>query len=127
MGRLKVGYILERTKPSSFYSTQEDGEHPQTSDDEAERQQKERERRLRAEASIKEREKEVQRTLATHLRDRDKGRQQHQRDEAIRHFNALLADLVRNADLTWKEVKKQLKKDHRWELVELLDREDREG
>ncbi|XP_058465565.1 transcription elongation regulator 1 [Malaya genurostris] len=104
----------------------EDGEHPQTSDDEAERQQKERERRLRAEASIKEREKEVQRTLATHLRDRDKERQHHQRDEAIRHFNALLADLVRNADLTWKEVKKQLKKDHRWELVELLDRDDRE-
>ncbi|XP_058832418.1 transcription elongation regulator 1 [Topomyia yanbarensis] len=105
---------------------EEDGEHPQTSDDEAERQQKERERRLRAEASIKEREKEVQRTLATHLRDRDKERQHHQRDEAIRHFNALLADLVRNADLTWKEVKKQLKKDHRWELVELLDRDDRE-
>ncbi|XP_055624534.1 transcription elongation regulator 1 [Toxorhynchites rutilus septentrionalis] len=105
---------------------QEDGEHPHTSDDEAERQQKERERRLRAEASIKEREKEVQRTLATHLRDRDKERQHHQRDEAIRHFNALLADLVRNADLTWKEVKKQLKKDHRWELVEQLERDDRE-
>ncbi|XP_053683234.1 transcription elongation regulator 1 [Sabethes cyaneus] len=104
----------------------EDGEHPQTSDDEVERQQKEREKRLRAEASIKEREKEVQRTLATHLRDRDKERQHHQRDEAIRHFNALLADLVRNADLTWKEVKKQLKKDHRWELVALLDRDDRE-
>ncbi|EAT36150.1 AAEL011733-PA [Aedes aegypti] len=116
-----------RDRTISRERDQEDGEHPQTSDDEAERQQKERERRLRAEASIKEREKEVQRTLATHLRDRDKGRQQHQRDEAIRHFNALLADLVRNADLTWKEVKKQLKKDHRWELVELLDREDREG
>lgn len=106
---------------------EEDGERAPTSDDEAERHQKERERRLRAEASIKEREKEVQRTLATHLRDRDKERQHHQRDEAIRHFNALLADLVRNAELTWKEVKKQLKKDHRWELVELLDREDREG
>ncbi|KXJ68605.1 hypothetical protein RP20_CCG002507 [Aedes albopictus] len=116
-----------RDRSESKGRDQEDGEQPQTSDDEAERQQKERERRLRAEASIKEREKEVQRTLATHLRDRDKGRQQHQRDEAIRHFNALLADLVRNADLTWKEVKKQLKKDHRWELVELLDREDREG
>lgn len=106
---------------------EEDGERAPTSDDEAEQQRKERERRLRAEASIKEREKEVQRTLATHLRDRDKERQHHQRDEAIRHFNALLADLVRNAELTWKEVKKQLKKDHRWELVELLDREDREG
>lgn len=68
----------------------------------------------------------VQRTLATHLRDRDKEREHHKRDEAIRHFSALLADLVRNPDLTWKEVKRQLRKDHRWELVENLEREDRE-
>lgn len=105
----------------------DEGEECNTSDeDEIERQQKERDRKLRAEASIKEREKEVQRTLATHLRDRDKERQHHQRDEAIRHFNALLVDLVRNADLTWKEVKKLLKKDHRWELIAMLDRDDRE-
>uniref|UniRef100_A0A182JI23 Transcription elongation regulator 1 n=1 Tax=Anopheles atroparvus TaxID=41427 RepID=A0A182JI23_ANOAO len=105
----------------------DEGEECNTSDeDEIERQQKERDRKMRAEASIKEREKEVQRTLATHLRDRDKERQHHQRDEAIRHFNALLADLVRNADLTWKEVKKLLKKDHRWELIAMLDRDDRE-
>uniref|UniRef100_A0A1L8DIB5 Putative transcription factor n=1 Tax=Nyssomyia neivai TaxID=330878 RepID=A0A1L8DIB5_9DIPT len=105
---------------------QEEGEHPPTSDEETDRQQKERERQIRAEASIKEREKEVQRTLATHLRDRDKEREHHKRDEAIRHFTALLADLVRNAELTWKEVKKQLRKDHRWELVQQLEREDRE-
>ncbi|XP_053674018.1 transcription elongation regulator 1 [Anopheles nili] len=105
----------------------DEGEDCNTSDeDEIERQQKERDRKLRAEASIKEREKEVQRTLATHLRDRDKERQHHQRDEAMRHFNALLADLVRNADFTWKEVKKLLKKDHRWELISMLDRDDRE-
>lgn len=81
---------------------------------------------MRAEQSIKEREKEVQIQLAGHLRDRDKEREHHKRDEAMRHFSALLADLVRNADLTWKEVKKQLRKDHRWELVEQLEREDRE-
>jgi transcription elongation regulator 1 len=46
------------------------------------------------EASLREREKEVQRTLATHLRDRDKEREQHKHDEAVQHFNALLADLV---------------------------------
>lgn len=105
----------------------DEGEDCNTSDeDEIDRQQKERDRKLRAEASIKEREKEVQRTLASHLRDRDKERQLHQRDEAIRHFNALLTDLVRNSDLTWKEVKKLLKKDHRWDLIEMLDRNDRE-
>ena len=108
----------------SFF--QEDGEHPATSEDESERQQRERDRQLRAEQSIKEREKEVQIQLAGHLRDRDKEREHHKRDEAMRHFSALLADLVRNADLTWKEVKKQLRKDHRWELVEQLEREDRE-
>lgn len=80
----------------------------------------------RAEASIKEREREVQRTLAENFRERDKERQHHKRDEAVRHFTALLADLVRNSDLSWKEVKKQLKKDHRWELVENLDREEKE-
>lgn len=104
----------------------EDGEHQITSEDESERLQRDRDRQARAEQSIKEREKEVQIQLAGHLRDRDKEREHHKRDEAMRHFSALLADLVRNADLTWKEVKKQLRKDHRWELVEQLEREDRE-
>lgn len=60
------------------------------------------------------------------MRDLDKEREHHKRDEAMRHFNALLADLVRNADLTWKEVKKSLKKDHRYDLVEMLTREEKE-
>lgn len=88
--------------------------------------QRDRERQLRAEQSIKEREKEVQLQLADHMRHLHKERAHHKRDEAIRAFSALLADLVRNADLTWKEVKKQLRKDHRWESVEQLDRDDRE-
>ncbi|XP_028031261.1 transcription elongation regulator 1 isoform X2 [Bombyx mandarina] len=85
-----------------------------------------REREARAAASIKERERQVQRALATSLRDRDKERQYHKRDEAVQHFNALLADLVRNPDLTWREAKKQLKKDHRFGLAELLAKEDKE-
>ncbi|XP_013174367.1 PREDICTED: transcription elongation regulator 1 isoform X1 [Papilio xuthus] len=87
---------------------------------------RERDRQMRAQASIKEREKEVQRALATSLRDRDKEREYHKRDEAVQHFNALLADLVRNPDLTWREAKKQLKKDHRYKLAELLSKEDKE-
>lgn len=113
-------------KPDKDNDDQEDGEHPATSEDEAERQQKDRDRQMRAEQSIKEREKEVQIQLAGHLRERDKEREHHKRDEAMRHFSALLADLVRNADLAWKEVKKLLRKDHRWELVEQLDRDVRE-
>jgi hypothetical protein len=42
----------------------------------------------------------VQRTLATHLRDRDKEREQHKHDEAVQHFNALLADLVSGTTFT---------------------------
>lgn len=104
---------------------EEDGEHSGT-DSENERLKKDKDRQARAEASIKEREREVQRTLAENFRERDKERKHHKRDEAVRHFTALLADLVRNSDLNWKEVKKQLKKDHRWELVENLDREEKE-
>uniref|UniRef100_A0A1Y1K130 FF domain-containing protein n=2 Tax=Photinus pyralis TaxID=7054 RepID=A0A1Y1K130_PHOPY len=85
-----------------------------------------KEKQARAEASMREREKEVQRTLATHMRDRDKEREQHKRDEAIQHFNALLSDLVRNSDLGWREVKRLLRKDHRWDLADSLSREEKE-
>ena len=70
------------------------------SDDEREKEQKDKEKQARMEASLREREKEVQRTLATHLRDRDKEREQHKHDEAVQHFNALLADLVSGATCT---------------------------
>lgn len=105
----------------------EEGEHSGTDpDSETERVRKDKDRQARAEASIKARAEEVHKTLAENFRERDKERQHHKRDEAVRHFTALLADLVRNSDLGWKEVKKQLKKDLRWELVENLDREEKE-
>lgn len=76
--------------------------------------------------AIVEREREVQQQLAGHMRNLHKEREHHKRDEAMKAFTALLADLVRNPDLTWKEVKKQLRKDSRWEAVEELERDDRE-
>uniref|UniRef100_A0A1B6DZ77 FF domain-containing protein n=2 Tax=Clastoptera arizonana TaxID=38151 RepID=A0A1B6DZ77_9HEMI len=94
-------------------------------DNDKEKEAKDLEKAARVEASLREREKEVQRTLAVHLRDRDNEREQHKHDEAVQHFNALLADLVRNSELVWKEAKRQLRKDHRWELAE-LDREEKE-
>lgn len=33
---------------------------------------------------------------------------------------------MRNSELVWREAKRQLRKDHRWELAELLDREEKE-
>lgn len=80
----------------------------------------------RIEASLKEREKEVQRTLAVHLKHRENEREQHKHDEAVVHFNALLADLVRSNDMSWKEAKRQLRKDSRYELLDPLDSEEKE-
>ncbi|XP_060524851.1 transcription elongation regulator 1 isoform X2 [Cylas formicarius] len=101
-------------------------EAEQENDDAKAKEERERDRQARAEASLKKREEEVQRTLATHMRDRDKEREQHKRDEARQHFNALLVDLVRNSELSWKEVKRILRKDHRWDLADSLSREDKE-
>ena len=61
------------------------------SDDE---DRKTREKQERVQESIRKREEEVQRSLSTSLRERDKEREQHKKDEAIQLFNALLADLV---------------------------------
>lgn len=118
----------EKRKRGTDESAGEEGEEGKVSDDEKkdEKKEKEKEKQARTEASLREREKEVQRTLATHLRDRDKEREQHKRDEAVQHFSALLADLVRNAELTWKEAKRQLRKDHRWDLADLLSRDEKE-
>ncbi|KAF8784958.1 Transcription elongation regulator 1 like protein [Argiope bruennichi] len=87
---------------------------------------KEREKLERMEASIREREKEVQQALSTHLRQRDKERELHKHEEAIQHFKALLTDLVRSPDVSFHEVKKTLRKDHRWDMVGELTREERE-
>uniref|UniRef100_A0A1B6GNX3 FF domain-containing protein n=1 Tax=Cuerna arida TaxID=1464854 RepID=A0A1B6GNX3_9HEMI len=107
--------------------TKVENESEQDAETDAEQEkEKEKEKAARVEASLREREKEVQRTLAVHLRDRDNEREQHKHDEAVQHFKALLADLVRNSELVWREAKRQLRKDHRWELAELLEREEKE-
>ncbi|XP_054167522.1 transcription elongation regulator 1-like [Oppia nitens] len=87
---------------------------------------KEREKQERIKVSLIEREREVNRELSAHLRERDKEREQHKHTEAIENFSALLTDLVRNCDISWRESKKIIKRDHRWELVETLDRDERE-
>jgi len=106
---------------SSIASKTESGIKKETEED-----VKDREKQERIEASLREREKEVKRELSTHLRERDKEREQHKHAEAVEHFNALLTDLVRNADVSWREAKKVLKKDHRWDSLDLLEREERE-
>ena len=48
-------------------------------------------------------------------------------EEAINGFNALLTDLIRTPDYSWKEAKKLLKKDSRWDMIEgNLEKSERE-
>lgn len=87
---------------------------------------KEKERQDRIEASIREREKEVHRELSVQLRERNKEREQHLHAETIANFNALLIDLVKSSGTSWRDCKKMLKRDHRWDMVESLDRSEME-
>ena len=63
-------------------------------------------------------------------RDRDKERESHLHTEAVNAFSALLADLIRAPDFSWKEAKKILKKDSRYEALTggeaALDKSERE-
>ena len=78
-------------------------------------------------ASLRKREEEVKANLAGSLRERDKEREQHLHQEAINGFNALLTDLIRTPDYSWKEAKKLLKKDSRWDMIEgNLEKSERE-
>merc|ERR1712079_986931 len=78
-------------------------------------------------ASLGKREEEVKANLAGSMRERDKERGQHLHQEAINGFNALLTALIRTPDYSWKEAKKLLKKDSRWDLIEgNLEKSERE-
>lgn len=95
-------------------------------DDSDDEERRNREKQERVQESMRKREEEVKQSLSTSLRERDKEREQHKKDEAIQLFNALLADLVRNSEASWRDTRKQLRKDHRWELASLLEREEKE-
>ncbi|XP_022091695.1 transcription elongation regulator 1-like isoform X2 [Acanthaster planci] len=84
------------------------------------------EKQKRVETSLREREKEVQRTRNEQQKELERERGQFKKEEAMQHFKALLTDLVRDSEMTWRDARKQLKRDHRWELASLLDKEERE-
>ncbi|UJR30629.1 hypothetical protein I4U23_018153 [Adineta vaga] len=94
-----------------------------TTEEELERQ-REKEKQERIDASIKKRAEEVKEQLSGFQRELDKEREQLKKDKAIENFKALLTDMVRTADAEWKETKKNLRKDPRWEQD--LDRDKKE-
>jgi len=94
---------------------------------EVEEEREKREKEERIAASLKKREAEVARELSGHLHARDKEREQHRHHEAVSHFEALLVDLIRQPDYTWKEAKRILKKDARYESISAnLEKSERE-
>jgi len=113
-------------EPSSEKKKQKkDKENPESDLEEEEREKREKEERIAA--SLKKREAEVARELSGHLHARDKEREQHRHHEAVSHFEALLVDLIRQPDYTWKEAKRILKKDARYESISAnLEKSERE-
>merc|ERR1712083_421703 len=115
-GEIKSG--SEKDDKENREAAQENGKHDDDSggeDSKAAEELKEKEERVAA--SLRKREEEVKADLAGHLRERDKEREQHGHNEAVNGFSALLTDLIRAPDYSWKEAKKILKKDSRWEAV----------
>ena len=86
----------------------------------------ERDRQERIQASLREREREVMMSRTAQEKEWDREKEELRKSEAAQHFKALLVDMVRNADATWHDTKKNLRKDHRWELTELIDDHERE-
>ncbi|CAF4564107.1 unnamed protein product, partial [Rotaria magnacalcarata] len=62
--------------------------------------------------------------LSGFQRELDKEREQLKKDKAIENFKALLTDMVRTPDAEWKETKKNLRKDSRWDQD--IDRNEKE-
>jgi len=58
-------------------------------------------RQERMMASLREREKVVQQSLSVSLRERDREREQHLKEEAVQHFNALMADMVMTSSVSY--------------------------
>jgi transcription elongation regulator 1 len=66
----------------------------------------------------------VKEQLSGFQRELDKEREQLKKDKAMENFKALLTDMVRTADAEWRDTKKTLRKDPRWEQD--IDREEKE-
>ncbi|EDO43130.1 predicted protein [Nematostella vectensis] len=109
------------TKEDYFMQFMEELEKKENSDKEKQKAKMER-----MEASMRKRESEVREQQAEFAKAREKEKEFHLRDKAVQHFSALLTDMVRNSDVTWKETKRTLRKDHRWSMVEPLPKEERE-
>ena len=92
----------------------------------SEEERRKREKQERIERSLKERASAVQKEMEGHLLNREIHRDLFKKKELVENFNILLIDLIRNPDMTYRDAKKILKKDHRYEMFESLGRTEKE-
>merc|ERR1712241_1318266 len=124
-GKRKRSESDDRDDEPSSEKKKQKKENYESDVEEEEREKREKEERIAA--SLKKREAEVARELSGHLHARDKEREQHRHHEAVSHFEALLVDLIRQPDYTWKEAKKVFKKDSRYDNIsDNLEKSERE-
>lgn len=116
---------INKSTSSHDNSIKKNEEKTKNEEEAEEEKRKEKEKQERIEASIKEREKEVKEQLSKYHNEREKEREQLKHDEACEGFRALLTDLVKNLNSNWKESKKNLKRDSRWDLCKSLEKEEK--
>ena len=56
----------------------------------------------------------------------DKEKDQWKKSEAEENFKSLLVDLVRDPSASWNDTKRSLRRDHRWDMCELMEMNDKE-
>merc|ERR1712176_72766 len=116
-GEKEKDYSEEKDKVENGIEKNENEDDVDLNDEEKKARDEAKEKEERIAASLRKREEEVKASMAGHLRERDKEREQHDHTAAVNGFSALLQDLIRTPDYSWKEAKKILKKDSRWEIV----------
>ena len=77
-------------------------------------------------ASLREREREVELSRTAQREQWGKERDILKRTEAETSFSSMLVDLVKDPNNTWGSMKKTLRRDHRWEMCEVIETEEKE-
>jgi len=117
----------EETKDEGTKDQNDEKAKEAPQDEEADEDRKLDEKYERMEASLRKREEEVRAQKELYEKDREKERGIHMHDKAVQHFNALLADMVKDTQYTWKETRRTLRKDPRWSALDVLDKETKES
>jgi len=118
----KVGTPPPAPPPPAEEEEDAEGERPPSPDGDPECA----DRNERINASIRKREEEVRAQKEVYEKDREKEREHHQYEKAVQHFRALLADMVKDTQYSWKETRRSLRKDPRWSAVDSLDKSEKE-